>query len=237
LAFGVLFLRSQHIGFLGAGFVLGSALIHTGYFLLLQHSYRLGDLSLVYPLARGTGATLATLAAIVLLREHPSGLALLGALVVATSIFLFAEPDKGAHTRKGFLSGLGTGVLIALYTLWDKHAVSTLAISPLVMEWGTTLGLALLLAPAAARNWKEVQQEWKIHRRQAIGIGFLSPLSYILVLSALVFSPVSYIAPAREISILIGAVFGVRLLAEGHRARRCIAAAMMVCGIVALALG
>ncbi|HEX5915699.1 MAG TPA: hypothetical protein VFY54_21555, partial [Rubrobacter sp.] len=63
------------------------------------------------------------------------------------------------------------------------------------------------------------------------------PLSYILVLTALVFTPVSYVAPAREISILIGAAMGARLLAEGDVRRRLIAASVMVLGILALALG
>ena len=57
------------------------------------------------------------------------------------------------------------------------------------------------------------------------------------MLTALVVSPVSYVAPAREIGILIGAVMGARLLAEGHLARRAIGATAMVAGIVALALG
>jgi len=65
----------------------------------------------------------------------------------------------------------------------------------------------------------------------------LSPLSYILVLTALVFTPVSYVAPAREVSILFGAVLGARLLAEGDARRRLIAAGTMVLGVAALALG
>jgi len=65
----------------------------------------------------------------------------------------------------------------------------------------------------------------------------LSPLAYVLVLTALVFTPVSYVAPAREISILIATIMGARLLAEGDPGRRLIAAGGMVAGVVALALG
>ena len=77
---------------------------------------------------------------------------------------------------------------------------------------------------------------WSHHRREALGIAILSPLSYVLVLTALVFTPVSYVAPAREISILIGAAMGSRLLAEGQTARRLAAATGMLIGLIALAV-
>ena len=79
--------------------------------------------------------------------------------------------------------------------------------------------------------------EWQTHRREAAGVALLAPLSYILVLTALAFTPVTYVAPAREISILIGTVMGARLLAEGDVQRRLAAASAMVLGVVALAVG
>lgn len=236
-ALAAIFLRPGRFGLWGLAFVAGSALIHTGYFVLLQRSYRVGDLSLVYPLARGGGAMLSTTAAILLFGERPSALALAGAFVVGAGILLFAGSPGSGQSRRGFWSGLLTGALISMYTLWDKHAVSKVGVSPIVMQWGTTVGLALLLAPTAAKNWDEVRREWKTHRKQALGIGVLSPLAYILVLTAMVFSPVSYVAPAREISILIGAVMGARVLAEGDPQRRLLASAMMVLGVIALAIG
>jgi drug/metabolite transporter (DMT)-like permease len=237
LTLAVLIYRPRHFGWLELTFVLGSALIHVGYFVLLQRGYRVGDLSLVYPLARGTGALTSTLAAVLLFGERPSWLALLGAFVVGVSILFFARSSSSGRSRLDIFYGGVTGLLIATYTLWDKRAVSRLGISPVVMEWGTTVGLAILLAPNAAKNRREVQREWKAHRKHALGIGVLSPLAYILVLTALTFSPVSYIAPAREISILLGAVMGKRVLAEGHPRRRLMAATMMVLGVIALAVG
>ena len=88
-----------------------------------------------------------------------------------------------------------------------------------------------------AATERAVRAEWQAHRREALVVAVLSPLAYILVLTALVFTPVSYVAPAREIGILIGVIFGARLLAEGHARRRLLAAGAMVLGIVALALG
>ena len=68
-------------------------------------------------------------------------------------------------------------------------------------------------------------------------MGLLSPVAYVLILTAMSFTPVSYIAPAREISILIGAFFGAKLLKEADAPRRLLAAGGMVIGIIALALG
>src|SRR6185295_18336433 len=100
-----------------------------------------------------------------------------------------------------------------------------------------TLVRAVLLTPLAATRWSSVREEWRLHRKHALGIAVLSPISYILVLYALSVSPVSYVAPAREIGILLGAVMGSRLLAEGEGQRRMAGAVAMVAGVVALAVG
>jgi drug/metabolite transporter (DMT)-like permease len=93
------------------------------------------------------------------------------------------------------------------------------------------------VTPVALRRRAAVRRAWLEHRGAILGVGVLSRLAYILVLTALVVSPVSYVAPAREIGILIGALLGARVLAEGHTVRRAIAAAAMVVGVVALAVG
>jgi uncharacterized membrane protein len=82
-----------------------------------------------------------------------------------------------------------------------------------------------------------VAREWQTRKRAVLIVGLLSPISYIMVLTALTFSPVSYVAPTREISILLGAIMGARLLAEKDAGRRMIASGSMVIGVIALALG
>jgi drug/metabolite transporter (DMT)-like permease len=231
--------QKPHIGPLQFVFMIGSALIHVAYFLILQKGYRVGDLSLVYPLARGTGPTISTLAAVLFLGERPSVFALTGAfLVAAGDFFLTGGSGNFRGNRKlGVGYGLLTGILIAAYTLWDKYAVSTLLISPLLQDYCTNLARMIMLGPVALRKWGDVRTEWRIHRKEAVGVGLLCPLSYIMVLTALITTPVSYIAPAREVSILIGAVMGSRLLAEGEARRRLPAAAAIVAGVIALAAG
>ena len=97
--------------------------------------------------------------------------------------------------------------------------------------------VSLLLLPIALHRWPQVKESWNSYRAQALGIAVLGPLSYLLILHAMSFTPVSYVAPAREISILIGAFLGTRLLGEAHSVRRLVAAAVMVLGVIALAVG
>ena len=139
--------------------------------------------------------------------------------------------------RRAVAYALATGVVIAAYTLWDKHAVTALAIPPILYEWTGDVGRAIVLTPVAAARWPAVRTLWTTRRAEVIGTGVLSPLAYILVLTALVFTPVSYVAPAREVSILIGTLMGARLLAEGDARRRVVAAAAMFVGLVALVVG
>jgi uncharacterized membrane protein len=222
------------------GFMTGSAVLHTAYFVLLNEGYRVGDLSLVYPLARGTGPLLSSIAAIFLLGERPSAIAIAGGILIVLGVLvLTCNPARLREEgiRKDVIYALLTGTLIAGYTVWDKQAVATFAVAPIVLDWGANFGRLLLLTPFALRRWDKVCNEWRTHRFEAIGVALLVPLSYILVLTAMQFTPVSYVAPAREISILIGTVMGTRLLAEGDVQRRLFAACAMVVGVVALAIG
>lgn len=240
VALGAALVLRPAMSWTAAGFIAGSSLLHIGYFLLLQRGYRVGDLSLVYPLARGTGPLLSTALAIALMGERPTPLAIAGAALIALGTFglTFGGPRKGRPSARAAIGyGLATGAFIAVYTLWDKHAVSALLIPPLVYDWASNFGRVLMLTGMVRGRWGEVRSEWRDHRREIVGVAVLSPLSYILVLTALVTTPVSYVAPAREISILIGTVMGTHLLSEGDAGRRLAAAAFMVAGVVALALG
>lgn len=220
-------------------FMLGSAILHVGYFILLNKGYHVGDLSLVYPLARGTGPLISVLAAILFLGEHPSLLALMGTLLIAVGVFLLlGNPAKYVKmsAAQPVLFAVLTGIFIASYTLWDKYSVSTMNVPPVLMYWGATVGQAFLLLPHALKNREEIVQQWLANRLSILGVAILCPLSYILVLTAMVFTPVSYVAPAREISILIGAIMGARFLAEGDVKLRITAATVILAGLACLAL-
>jgi drug/metabolite transporter (DMT)-like permease len=237
LAATVLLLTGPHIGRVEVGFIAGSATLHLGYFLALQRGYRASDLSVVYPVARGSGPLLSTAAAIAVLGERPTPVALAGAGLIGIGVLTLAGRRGWRGDGASVAFGLLTGILIACYTLWDKQAVGPLAIPAVILDWGSNMGRLLLLTPFAALRREAVAEEWRSHRREVLGVGLLSPLAYILVLAALAFTPVSYVAPAREVSILLAAFLGVRFLGEGDAPRRMVAAAAMLAGVVALAVG
>jgi drug/metabolite transporter (DMT)-like permease len=222
--------------------MLGSGLIHTVYFLLLDRAYRSGgDLSIVYPLARATGPLLTVVVAILLLGERPGPAAIGGAVLVGLSALLltgnpFAWHRSEARHAVGF--ALLTGFTIAAYTIWDKASVAAWLIPPLVYDWGTNAFRVMVLVPFSRRRFPGAMAvAWRERRAAVVVIALLAPLGYILVLFAMVFTPVSLVAPAREVSILFAALMGAHFLREGDLGRRAVAAAGMVLGISGLALG
>lgn len=106
-----------------------------------------------------------------------------------------------------------------------------------MLYWGTTVGQVLLILPYALKNRENAITQWRTNRRSIFGVAILCPLSYILVLTAMVFSPVSYAAPVREVSILIGAIMEARFLVEGDHKLRITAAIVILAGLTCLALG
>jgi drug/metabolite transporter (DMT)-like permease len=212
------------------------------YALLLQRGYKHGDFSLVYPLARGTGPLFSTLAAIAIFHERPTPLALAGGAIIIASIFSLTGGTRllhtdRAHLRQGLIYGFLCGCCVASLTVWDKHAVAHLHLPPLAYDCSTQVVMCLVLAPFAWPRRAEAAAAWRDHRWKVFAVALLAPLGYILILTAMTFTPVSYIAPAREISILIGTFFGAKLLKEADAQRRLLAAGGMVAGVVALALG
>ncbi len=220
--------------------IVASSLLHVGYFLLLLRGYRVSDLSVVYPVARGSGPLLAAVGAIAWLGERPTAVAVAGiALVIAGILVLTARRDflHAPHLRAGMVYGLLTGITIGAYTLWDGAAVSRLRLTPLVYYWAGEAVRAVLFTPFGLADRAGVRSLWRTHRARVLGIAILSPLSYVLMLLALSLGKISHVAPARELSILFGAWLGARVLGEGDRARRLAAAAAFAAGVVALALG
>ena len=240
IAIGVFLVARPVFGWQNFAAIFASAALHTLYYLLLDRGYRHGDLSLVYPIARATGPLLTVGVAILLLGERPPPLAIGGAVLISAG-GLILTGDPRALRKKGIehavLIALATGITIAAYTIVDKTAVALLMTPPLLQDWMTNIGRVALMTPMLRNRTDAVRAAWRDHRRALFIVAVLCPLSYILVLTAMQFTLVSYVAPAREVSILIAAFLGARLLSEGDARRRGIAAALMTVGVVALALG
>ncbi len=218
--------------------LLATAVLHLGYSLALQAGYRAGDLSLVYPIARGSGPLLSFAGAALLLGERPGWVPLAGMLLVVGGIALVAEIGKQrVHSPRAAIGwGLITGACIAGYTLNDGWAVKYLSLSPILVDYSGNLFRALVLTPRALADSKHLRQEIREFSRPALIVGVLGPLGYILVLWAMTLAPISHVAPARELATLVGAYFGSRLLKEPAGWARITGALCIVVGVICLAL-
>jgi drug/metabolite transporter (DMT)-like permease len=214
-----------------------TAVLHLCYSLMLQAGYRASDLSLVYPLARGSGPLLSFFAAVVLLGERITPLSVLGVVLVVSGILLVAGLTREPHKapRAGIAYGLGTGVFIAAYTINDGWAVKVLMISPFIVDYNGNLFRTIVLSPAVLRDRSEAVREAREYFKPAAVVSVLGPLGYILVLFAMQVAPISHVAPARELATLIGAYLGARLLRERAAPARIAGAVCIVVGVIALA--
>ncbi len=239
VAIGVYVIELPALGWRELAFCVASALLHMAYFLLLQQGYRKGDLSLVYPTARATGPFLSTLFAVAILGEHLTLPIIVGGLAVIVGVvFLTGGFSKAAqNVKSSLLFGISAGILIGSYTAWDAYTVSVLLVPPLLLDYTSSLGRAMILAPYAVTRRAAIAQHWREHKYAVLGIAVFNPLAYILVLTALAFTPVVYVAPAREVSVLITVVLGSVLLREGALRQRMGWACLIVAGMVLLALG
>ena len=236
-----------HWGWAEWAVTLFSALLHVVYFRALLHGYQVSDLTVVYPVARGSGPLLSSVGAVILLGDHLSLIGAVGALAVVGGVFLIAggpqltrqahDPAQRDKLRLGLIWGMVTGAFIASYSVLDGYAVKIMLISPILLDYfGNLLRMPLIL-PFVLRDraafWQTCRTQW----RPALVIAFLSPISYVMVLYAVRLAPLSHVAPAREVSMLFAAIAGGTLLGEGDRWWRLAGAMAIAAGVAGLALG
>ena len=221
----------------------GSALLHVAYFLLLQRGSRLADVGVVSPLARGTGPLLSVLGAVLVLGERPGIVTLVGAALVVSGVVVIgtasardAAPAEGARRRRGVAYGLAVGVLIAGYTLWDAAAVTALAWQPVGYFWASLVGQLLILGLLSASRPRLLLEAARRHGGAVLAIGVLSPLAYLAILVAYGLAPVSVVAPARELSVVIVALAGWLVFREPHPLRRALGSVVVVAGAALLVI-
>lgn len=217
--------------------------LHILYTESLLRGYRSADLSVVYPLARGTGPLLAFAGAIPLLHERFTATSIAGTLLIAYGILVVCGGTKALlqdDARPGVRWGIITGLTIAAYTLVDGYAVAAVGLSPFLIEFAGSFfrmtGLSVAFGRAFRQDRCAVADEYRECWKAALGISILMPAAYILVLYAMRIAPVSHVAPAREMSMLIGAWMGARLLNEGNLARRVAGSCLIGAGVAALAI-
>ena len=245
--------------------VLLSGLLEAIYFAALTQAYTYGDLSQVYPIARGSAPLFIALWAAVFLGERPSAVGLLGVFSIVAGLYLIYLPALADWKRP--LLGLNspaprwallTGVLISAYSTVDKVGVRyfdplTYLYLILFVGW-IALTPQWLMADRRAALIAELKPDagtlstlvWASDRTRSIGAhrvvrivacGLFGVAAYLLVLTALRLSPVSYVGPVREVSVVIGAWIGVRFMAEQGGTLRVIASALVALGIAIIAIG
>jgi len=236
-----------HWGWQPWALVAASGVLHLFYYVILLRGYRHADLTVVYPLARGSGPLMSSLFAIVVLDEAISQLGVLGIVGVVLGVFLIAggpglflqRRDAAAQQRlyHGLLYGVVTGIFIAGYTVVDGYGVKVLLLSPILIDYLGSCLRVVLLAPVVLRNLPEAHSLWTVQWRWALLVAVVSPIAYVLVLFAMQSAPISHVAPAREVSMLFAALIGGHLLKEGDRMVRIGGAILIALGVTALAIG
>lgn len=233
-------LRSHPIPVGGWPYILATGLIHSIYFSFLGMAYKRGDLSTVYPIARGTAPALVPFVAAVWLREFPSVLGAIGIALVVIGIQTVGLPGLSRSSLSQFWQSLKrgpvkfaflTGLMTTLYTIVDRQGVQR--VDPFVYIYLQMVLTALFLMPwMIARKRKEIQYEWTVNKWRAGIVGLLCVGTYLLILSAMTLPvKVSYIAAGRECSILFSTLLGILILHEPRGLQKVMGAVVVILGI------
>jgi drug/metabolite transporter (DMT)-like permease len=224
-------------------FLLISAVCETGYIIAMSRGYGAGDLSLVYPLARGSSPVFVTLFSALALGERLPWAGYVGIGLLVVGIYLVSLPVwsdfwrplralAAPEARWAVLAGL----FIAGYSLADKYGVAQMP--PAAYNIWAFIGMNLASAPFVLRleGWAKVRQTVQTDWRRVLGGGVFVMGTYFLVLWALTLAPASYVTAGRGISILLGTLWGAHILGEQFGPNRFVGAALMVTGLATLAL-
>lgn len=195
-------------------YVIATGVIHSIYFTFLSRAYEYGEISVVYPIARGSGIGLTAIIAGVVLREGISpcgagGITLIFIGVTAMGMAVGRRSGGG----KGYGFALCVGLTITAYSLVDKVGVSTM--NPILYLWFMIVITVLLLVPRLLARYRgTIVRTARDHTGVILMIGIVSLGTYLMILFAYTLAPVSYVIALREFAVVIGAVLGFLLLKE-----------------------
>lgn len=199
-----------------------SAAFELIYFIFLSTAYQRGDLSVVYPLARGTAPVLAVLVGVILLGERLHSFAVAGVLLVLAGIWAVRRPSAAPGV---LVPALATGVMIAAYTSLDRLGVRLAA--PWLYGWVLWLFAAILLA-AFTRIRRLARDRPGPSLPTTVLVGGLMTVAYFMILLALSIAPLAVIAPVRESAIVLVTAWGIWRLRERHGARLRVGGALAI---------
>ena len=223
-------------GWQAVPYLAGSTVIHWAYYWAIFHGYRLGDLSLVYPLARGSAPLLVALGTLAVLGEQVNGWGWTGIAAISGGVLLLAAGSlrRGVDPR-AVMVGMALGFIIAAYSVVDGTGARLSETSLAYIAWlfvcEGIFAVWLLwrrrrdLGQIAARTWMV-----------GLGGGVASALAYGLAIHAMTIAPMALVSALRETSVVIAALIGTLLFAERPVLPRLLAACVVLAGIVAIAL-
>tara|TARA_B100000029_G_scaffold499121_1_gene569034 strand:- start:365 stop:1207 length:843 start_codon:yes stop_codon:yes gene_type:complete len=219
-------------------YIIGSAFIHQGYQWYLLTSYQLGDLTKVYPIARGFGPIIATIISIIFLGLTISNFAILSIFLISLGIMFVGIFDRSNFKNINILKySLLTGFFIGLYSLVDGYGARVSLSAITYMSWSFTLGALMFLVLLKIKKYdnvlKKVMQDGK--KIFLIG-GTLSYLIYIIVVWGFTKAPIPMVAALRESSIFFSIFIGYFFLGEKITLIKIISIIFIVTGVIGLKL-
>jgi len=215
-------------------FIFASVILHGFYRLGVIYSYKFGDLSFVYPIARGGSSLLIAILTLIILQEHISYLGFVGIMTVCTGIFLISYSKNHQFNFNAFILAVSTAILIAIYTIVDGIGVRLSENKFSYIFWMLLLnGIPLLVISIFSKEKLLSNLNTKIIA-WGIPAGILAVLSYGLVVWSMQHLEIAYVSSIRETSIVIATIIGFLLLGEKQAKKRIIPALLVVGGITIL---
>lgn len=217
-------------------FMIASIMVHWVYFYLLNTAYRLGDLSLIYPISRGLAPVLVALGAQFWVGENLPAFAWIGIFCVSAGIMILSRSAfTGALPASALLAALGIGVIVASYTLIDGVGVRLSGHAVSYIGWLFTAKLVIVFYVFPTR-WERVRAMSTRSLVMGVSGGLISGAAYALVLYAKSVAPLGMVSALRETSVIFAALIGVVWFGEGPKMQRLLAAIVVGAGIAAIAV-
>lgn len=213
-------------------------------YVALTMAYRHGDLSIAYPVSRGATLVFLPVLAFLLIRERLSMHGVVGLLAIVAGVVALTLPtlslgalrELGTHLRhRAVLWALAVGLTNAIFTLWDKFSLRTLAPFTYMYAYTTLTAAAYSVYVWSHHTHRAIVAEWRRHRGSITQVGVLNTLSYLLILFALRSGVSSYVIGFRQLSIAVGVLLGWRWLREPVTPARRVGVALIVTGCVLVA--
>ena len=218
-------------------YIIASAIIHQGYQWYLISSYQIGDLTKVYPIARGFGPLVATIISILVLGLVLKSLIILSILLICIGIMILGLFDRENKDFKVLKLSLTTGFFIGLYSLIDGYG-ARVSLSPIVyMSWAFLLSAAIFPIVLKLKNRKNIFQNIFSEGKKIFWIGgTISYIIYVIVVWAFTKAPIPMVGALRETSILFSILIGYFFLKEKITTTKIISIFLIVIGVIGIKL-